>query len=98
MPTYDYKCEECGNTFEYFQSMSDDVLSICKQCNGELKRLIGGGLGIIFKGSGFYVTDNKNENGNTSVKKTTPKDNTGNKEPEAIKKTEPKKETVKPTP
>ncbi|WP_037571606.1 FmdB family zinc ribbon protein [Spirochaeta cellobiosiphila] len=58
MPTYDYECPECGN-FEYFQSMSDDPLTLCPTCNNPVKRLIGGGSGLIFKGSGFYVTDSK---------------------------------------
>lgn len=59
MPTYDYECLHCGHTFEYFQAMSDDPLKECPQCGKEVRRLIGGGLGIIFKGSGFYVTDNR---------------------------------------
>lgn len=59
MPTYDYKCQSCGYTFEHFQAMSDEPLKTCPECGGELKRLIGGGLGVIFKGSGFYVTDNR---------------------------------------
>lgn len=59
MPTYDYECLECGHTFEHFQNMSDAPLTDCPVCQGHLRRLIGGGLGIIFKGSGFYVTDNK---------------------------------------
>lgn len=60
MPTYDYKCDNCGHIFEHFQSMSDDALSTCPDCGQEsLKRLIGGGMGVIFKGSGFYVNDAK---------------------------------------
>ena len=59
MPTYDYECNQCGRVFEVFQNMSDDPLSSCEECGGAVRRLIGGGLGIIFKGSGFYVTDNK---------------------------------------
>lgn len=60
MPTYDYECSKCGHTFDAFQNMSDDPLKKCPECgqNG-LKRLIGGGLGIIFKGSGFYATDSR---------------------------------------
>ncbi len=58
MPTYDYECTACGHEFEHFQAMSDDPLSTCPECGGKLRRLIGGGSGIIFKGSGFYVTDN----------------------------------------
>jgi len=59
MPTYEYKCLECDHHFEAFQSMSADRLTDCplEECSGELKRLIGTGAGIIFKGSGFYETD-----------------------------------------
>lgn len=57
MPTYDYFCEKCQNTFEYFQSMSDSVLKKCPKCNKNVRRLISGGSGLIFKGSGFYLTD-----------------------------------------
>mgnify|MGYP006282963085 CR=1 FL=1 len=59
MPTYDYECKNCGHSFEHFQAMSEDPLAICPECGGALRRLIGGGSGIIFKGSGFYVTDNR---------------------------------------
>jgi len=59
MPTYEYECTKCSHTFEAFQSMNDKPLSRCPECRGSVKRLIGGGLGVIFKGSGFYTTDNK---------------------------------------
>ncbi|MFW6288783.1 MAG: FmdB family zinc ribbon protein [Spirochaetota bacterium] len=70
MPTYDYECAKCGHTFDAFQNMSDDPLKKCPECgkNG-LKRLIGGGLGVIFKGSGFYSTDSRSssaKSGSTS--------------------------------
>jgi len=57
MPTYEYECKSCGHTFEVFQSMSDEPLKICDKCGKEVRRLIFGGAGVIFKGSGFYVTD-----------------------------------------
>ena len=57
MPTYDYICEKCGDRFEHFQKMSSEPLTVCSKCGGHLKRLIGSGVGIIFKGSGFYCTD-----------------------------------------
>jgi putative FmdB family regulatory protein len=60
MPTYDYKCLECGNIFELFQRINDDPISNCPNCNGHVKRLIGAGAGPIFKGKGFYQTDYKN--------------------------------------
>ncbi|EQA36742.1 zinc ribbon domain protein [Leptospira inadai serovar Lyme str. 10] len=60
MPTYEYRCRNCGQTFEFFQSMKDEPLKDCILCkNGKVDRLISNGGGIIFKGSGFYVTDNK---------------------------------------
>ncbi len=58
MPTYEYKCANCGG-FEKFQNMSDAVLANCPTCNGPVERLIGTGSGMIFKGSGFYQTDYK---------------------------------------
>jgi len=59
MPNYDYECLECGKRFEVFQSMNDAKLTDCPQpdCAGTVKRLLGTGGGIIFKGSGFYQTD-----------------------------------------
>ncbi len=57
MPTYEYKCLDCGTRFECFQNMSEPELEECEQCNGRVKRLIGAGAGIIFRGSGFYCTD-----------------------------------------
>ena len=59
MPTYEYECKSCGHSFEAFQSMSDAPLRDCPQCGKEVRRLINGGTGVIFKGSGFYVTDKK---------------------------------------
>ena len=63
MPTYDYVCEKCGDHFEHFQKMSSEPLSVCSKCGGHLKRLIGSGVGIIFKGSGFYCTDYRSKGG-----------------------------------
>ena len=57
MPTYDYLCENCGHRFEHFQQMSDTPLSACPECGGAVRRLIGAGAAVIFKGSGFYATD-----------------------------------------
>ena len=60
MPTYDYRCAACGHEMEVFQSMSDERLTECPGCGEpKLRRLIGSGAGIIFKGSGFYETDYK---------------------------------------
>jgi putative FmdB family regulatory protein len=60
MPTYEYVCQKCGHEFEAFQSMRDDPLKECPKCHKKaLKRLLGSGAGLIFKGSGFYITDYK---------------------------------------
>jgi len=60
MPTYEYSCLKCGNEFEVFQPMKDAPLKVCT-CGkkGKVRRKIGGGAGLIFKGSGFYITDYK---------------------------------------
>ena len=59
MPTYEYECRHCRHRFEEFQSINDAPLSRCPKCGRAVRRLFGGGLGIIFKGSGFYTTDYK---------------------------------------
>ena len=65
MPTYDYKCNSCNHIFEHFQSMNDDHLNLCPECGSEVRRMIGGGSGLIFKGSGFYVNDSKKSDSTT---------------------------------
>ena len=57
MPTYEYECKACGYAFEKSQNMSDKPLRKCPKCKKEVRRIIGSGAGIIFKGSGFYATD-----------------------------------------
>ena len=69
MPTYEYKCLECNHIFEVFQTMSSEPVKECPKCNGSVKRLIGSGSGPIFKGSGFYQTDYKNNSSNSPSKK-----------------------------
>jgi putative FmdB family regulatory protein len=59
MPTYEYECRKCGEAFEYFQRMSDPPMSVCEKCGGQLAKLVSAGSGLIFKGSGFYITDYK---------------------------------------
>ena len=80
MPTYDYSCEKCGGTFEIVQSMRDAPLAECpnefcrqkKWGHGKVKRLIGTGAGLIFKGSGFYITDYRSDNYREGAKKEAP--------------------------
>ncbi|MDD5085772.1 MAG: zinc ribbon domain-containing protein [Candidatus Omnitrophica bacterium] len=59
MPTYEYECKKCKKTFEKFQAITALPLKECPVCGGKVRRLIGRGGGIIFKGSGFYETDYK---------------------------------------
>lgn len=90
MPTYEYACPKCGYTFEQFQSMSEAPLKKCPKCKKTgVKRLIGGGAGLIFKGSGFYITDYKG-------KKSGGESTGGGSEKSAPAKTETKTES-KPT-
>ncbi len=74
MPTYQYECQACGHDFEELQSMTDAKLTKCPKCHKKkLVRLIGGGSGMIFKGSGFYETDYKRKSPSSSDKKESPK-------------------------
>lgn len=71
MPTYDYECQTCGHKFEAKQSMKDPHLTDCPQegCPGPIKRKIGLGAGLIFKGSGFYITDYRSDSYKAAAKK-----------------------------
>lgn len=70
MPTYEYVCTKCGHEMEAFQSMKDEPLKKCPACaKAGLKRKVGGGAGLIFKGSGFYITDYKKKSGGTAEAK-----------------------------
>ena len=77
MPTYDYSCQKCGQTFEAFQSMRDEPFRECpkglcrlpKWGHGKVKRLLGTGAGLIFKGSGFYSTDYRSDSYKEAAKK-----------------------------
>lgn len=66
MPTYDYECLKCDAKFEAFQKMSDEPLKKCPTCEGKVKRLIGSGAGVIFKGKGFYATDYKKKDSSSA--------------------------------
>ena len=63
MPTYEYECKSCGYNFDVFQNIKDEPLKTCPECGKELRRLINGGMGVIFKGDGFDVTDKGGSSG-----------------------------------
>lgn len=65
MPTYEYVCRECGQHLEVVQSFTDDPLDTCEQCGGSLRKVFSA-AGIIFKGSGYYVTDNRSDRAGAS--------------------------------
>ena len=70
MPTYEYQCQNCGHEFEEFQSITAKPLKKCPECKKmKLQRLIGGGAGLIFKGSGFYITDYRSDSYKAAAKK-----------------------------
>ena len=65
MPTYNYYCSDCDNHCSYFQKMSESPITKCENCGGKVNRIITGGTGLIFKGSGFYLTDYKDRKKST---------------------------------
>lgn len=65
MPTYQYRCSECGHAFEQVQSFSDDALTVCPECNGVLRKVFNS-VGVVFKGSGFYKTDSRSSSSSTT--------------------------------
>jgi putative FmdB family regulatory protein len=74
MPTYEYKCENCGHNFDEFQAMSDPPLKKCPQCGKrKLRRVFGAGAAVLFKGSGFYQTDYRSESYKAAAKAETEK-------------------------
>ena len=91
MPTYDYLCEKCKKGFELFQSMKDAPIAVCPEnlCRqrtwgkGKVKRQLGTGAGLIFKGSGFYITDYRSEGYKEAAKKETSGSSTETKSSEA---------------
>ena len=95
MPTYTYQCENCGVRFDQFQKFSDDALVICPECGEPALRKVYQPVGIVFKGKGFYATDNRSPSGQTytSDKEDTSKKSAENKSPEKTE-TKPEKDSA----
>jgi len=102
MPTYEYACEKCGQNFEAFQSMRDEPFRECpkdlcrlkKWGHGRVKRLLGTGAGILFRGSGFYITDYRSNSYREAAKKESPPSPA--EKPNTETKTESKPAATKP--
>jgi len=71
MPTYQYRCTKCAHEFEEFQSITASPITFCPECEGFVERVITGGAGFLFKGSGFYITDYRNEKYKSDARKDT---------------------------
>ena len=103
MPTYEYHCEKCGHTFETVRSMSAPALRICpedlcarkKWGRGKVTKQVGAGAGLLFKGSGFYLTDYRSEGYKQAAKSDTPPKDTAPKKEAAPAETKP---AAKPAP
>ncbi len=65
VPTYSYACKDCGHAFDINQSFSDDALTVCPECGGQLRKKFGS-VGVVFKGSGFYKTDSRDSGSKSS--------------------------------
>ena len=83
MPTYQYACNACNHEFEIFQDFQEASLTICPECDGEIRKIYSA-VGVVFKGSGFYKTDSKSST-NATISPSTPKDSTSTKESTSTK-------------
>jgi len=105
MPTYGYVCDKCGHEFDTFQSMSADPLKVCPEdlCHrkrwgkGKVKRTIGAGAGLLFKGSGFYITDYRSEGYKQAAKKESASESKPAKAGDSKSPTKSKPKTSKPS-
>jgi putative FmdB family regulatory protein len=97
MPTYDYECSHCDHTFELFQSISEAPKRKCPACSRlKLKRLIGAGAAVVFKGSGFYQTDYRSESYKKAAAAESPAKSDGKKETATDSKAQSKKDVATP--
>jgi len=103
MPTYQYRCSDCGHDFDIYQSFSADTLTECPNCGGAIRRVIQP-VGVVFKGSGFYINDSrksessttKSEPAKSDVSKSDPAKSEGDKPASTETKSEPKSESKEP--
>ena len=98
MPTYEYVCRKCGHRFELFQKITDSPRKRCPECRGAVRRVIGAGAGLLFKGNGFYITDYRSKDYKEKAKsESSDQSKEAKKSPasaEGSKKTEKKKESA----
>ena len=87
MPTYQYLCTECGHGLEKQQSFSDDALTVCPACQGRLRKIFNA-VGVVFKGSGFYRTDNRSKPAPDKAPAESSKPTASSTEPKPAAKTE----------
>lgn len=96
MPTYEYECSACGHTMEAFQPITENPLRKCPKCKKlKLRRLIGSGAGIIFKGSGFYQTDYRSDDYKSKAKSETSTSTTSSSDSKSESRSESKTESKK---
>ncbi len=88
MPIYSYKCENCDYHFDQFQHFTDDPLTVCPRCNAVALRKVYQPVGIVFKGKGFYATDNRSPSGQQYSHKSEGDGGNGSKSPSESSKTE----------
>ena len=97
MPTYEYRCKECGEDLEVVQAFTDDPLTVCPNCGGELRKVFAV-PGITFKGSGFYKTDNRSKGSSSSKSSSESSSDSGSKsEGSSDTKSDSKKESSSTT-
>jgi putative FmdB family regulatory protein len=94
MPTYHYQCRDCGHSFDQFQKFSEDPLTVCPSCGGAVQRVIQN-VGVVFKGSGWYITDSR-KSSDTSSDGSAKKDSTKNSTKPASDSTKPETNKKEP--
>ncbi len=97
MPTYEYECSKCGHLFEVFQRITEKPKRSCPECKGRVKRLLGTGAGVIFKGSGFYQTDYRSSGYHEAAKKDKPPSKTDSSKSDSKSGNKPAASTPKST-